>query len=138
VGNYNIWWAANIFCSPPKKFTNIYPVDRTKQTKRYGPTVLYSTNRKLRSTSTCRIESTHPHVESAHPMKKSFPRYCRNCSVFTTFAQTISTKSTTVNTHTQSCPWVGLGCVGSRFFSFGWVGLGHYSKSTNYLNLKHG
>jgi len=26
--NYNIGWAANVFC-PPKKFPNIYPVDRT-------------------------------------------------------------------------------------------------------------
>jgi len=63
--NYNIGWAANVFC-PPKKIFPTY----------IQSTELHSTNRKLRSTSTCRIESTHPPVESAHPMKKSFPRYC--------------------------------------------------------------
>ena len=68
--NYNIGWAANVFC-PSKKFCRHIS---SRPNKQYRPTVLYSTNRKLRSTS---IESTHPSVESAHPMKKSFLRYCR-------------------------------------------------------------
>jgi len=75
--NYNIGWVANVFC-PPKKFPQHISSRPNKQTKRYRPTVQYSTNRKLRSTSTCQIESTHPPVESAHPMKRSFPCYCRS------------------------------------------------------------
>ena len=62
-----------MYSAHPKYFQTY--IQSTEQTKRYRPTVLYSTNRKLRSTSTCRIESTHPPVESADPMKKSFPRY---------------------------------------------------------------
>ena len=73
--NYNIGRAANVFCLR-KNFSQHISRRPNKQTNRYRPTVLYSTNRKLRSTSTSRIESTHPPVDSAHPMKKSFPRYC--------------------------------------------------------------
>ena len=62
--NYNIGWAANVFCPPTKIFPTYIQ-----------STELHSTNRKLRSTSTCRIQSNHTPVESAHPMKKSFPRY---------------------------------------------------------------
>jgi len=64
--NYNIGWAANVFC-PPEKFSQHISSRPNKQTKRYRPTVLYSTNRKLRSTSTCRIESTHPPNEKVVP-----------------------------------------------------------------------
>jgi len=89
---YNIGWAASVFC-PPKKISQHISSRPNKQTKRHGPTVLYSNNRKLRSTSTCRIESTHPPVESAHPIKKSFPRYC-NSSNYTNLRRTYNLQNT--------------------------------------------
>ena len=37
--NYNIGWAANVFC-PPKKFSQHISSRPNKQTKRYRPTVV--------------------------------------------------------------------------------------------------
>ena len=66
-----------MYSAHPINFPNIYPVDRTNKLSdidlQYCIALIGSEGQRQLAGSS---PPTRPPVESAHPMKKSFPRYC--------------------------------------------------------------